>query len=351
MTRTANQKSLSSPSARWSVAFAGTFAVLVLISFLGAQGARVGPWLVPELPVWFLVVSAFVLLVLDRGAQPLKGRVALAVSGIALTLACIGLQSWRGSLLETQSLTARVFRPSRSDGRPEGVAAVDTVRLPSRRYINRLAGRRRDVGLVIATFLNVPRAGTYRFELDADDRATLVIDERTVIENAGSLVAEVEASPGGARSAFAPSSSTSHMDGKSEATMGRPHAIASKSLSGEVNKRAVIESKFGITKTLACRFSASSSGGGTKPRKCTRSSRPSSAAKRFTRSRSGSGASQPTTVSSPRGTSCIARTSTSTPFRGTARRERLLRHLRPEEVPPSGGPEASRRPTAPCAHR
>ena len=212
--------------------------------------------------MWFLVVSAFVLLVLDRGAQPLKGRVALAVSGIALTLACIGLQSWRGSLLETQSLTARVFRPSRSDGRPEGVAAVDTVRLPSRRYINRLAGRRRDVGLVIATFLNVPRAGTYRFELDADDRATLVIDERTVIENAGSLVAEVEASPGGARSAFAPSSSTSHMDGKSEATMGRPHAIASKSLSGEVNKRAVIESKFGITKTLACRFSASSSGGG-----------------------------------------------------------------------------------------
>jgi len=193
---TANQKSLRSPGARWSVAFAGTFAVLVLISLLGAQGARVGPWLVPELPVWFLVVSAFVLLVLERGAQPLKGRVALAVSGIALTLACIGLQSWRGSLLETQSLTARVFRPSRGDGRPEGVAAVDTVRLPSRRYINRLAGRRRDVGLVIATFLNVPRAGTYRFELDADDRATLIIDERTVIENAGSLVAEVELSEG-----------------------------------------------------------------------------------------------------------------------------------------------------------
>ena len=45
------------------------------------------------------------------------------------------------------------------------------------------------------------------------------------------------ASPRPTRSAFAPSSSTSPMDSKSEATISRPRAIASplKSLSGEVN--------------------------------------------------------------------------------------------------------------------
>ena len=214
--------------------------MLVLVSLLGAQGARFGPWLVPELPVWFLVISALVLLVLDRGQQPLKGRVALAVSGIALTLAFIGLQSWRSSLLETQSLTAHVFRPSRGDGRPEGVASVDTVRLPSRRYINRLAGRRRDVGLVIATFLNVPRAGTYRFELDADDRATLVIDERVVIENAGSFVAEVELTEGrhGFRLRYAQDGGPAHL----MLTWDRPGAIELVPLEAFLGERATASS-------------------------------------------------------------------------------------------------------------
>ena len=181
---------------RWPAALAGAFSVMVLVFLLGDQGARIGPWLAPELPLWSLVISGIALLVLDRGRQPLESRALFAASGIALALTCFGLLSWRSSLLKTPPLTARVFRPSQGDGRPEGVAALETLRLPSRRFINRLAGRRRDVGLVIATSLNVPRAGTYRFEIDADDRATLVIDEQTVIENKASSSADVELTEG-----------------------------------------------------------------------------------------------------------------------------------------------------------
>ena len=218
------------------VALVSTFAGLVLVSLLGAQGTRVGPWLVPEVPWWFVVVSGLVLLVLDRGRQRLKCRVPLAIAAVALTLAGMGLQSWRSSLLETPPLTAHVFRPSRGDGRSERVASAESLRLPSRRHINRLAGRRRDVGFVITTFLNVPRAGRYRFELDADDRATLVIDEHTVFERAGRLAAEVELTEGrhGFRLRYAQEGGPAHL----KLTWNRPRAIELFPLEAFLGERA-----------------------------------------------------------------------------------------------------------------
>lgn len=166
----------------------GTFVVSLLAGFvalqlLGAQGARLGPFLCPEIDArWLLlgVTSAFFLLPgtnLPLVPKRLLGAVA------ALGLVAWIVTTWSDNNRSAKpSLSAEVqWLPLEASSPPRSVL-LDSLQLDSRKQIHRVTGRRRRVRLDISALLYVPRTGQYRFDLSCDDSCLVRVGEETFRE-------------------------------------------------------------------------------------------------------------------------------------------------------------------------
>jgi len=168
---------------------------LAALAGLGSLGARLGPVLFRPLDWhWLLLLGAgaFLAPASSSTRAPLARQAAAAV---ALALLGWPVLSWIGALgRATSPLPATVERLSRQ----AGAAAVElsSLELPGRKYLARLAGRRRDVSLSTEGFLRAPEPGTYRFDLDCDDRCTLSLDGRALANAAGPASASVDLAAG-----------------------------------------------------------------------------------------------------------------------------------------------------------
>ena len=166
----------------------GTFVVSLLAGFvalqlLGAQGARLGPFLCPEIDArWLLlgVTSAFFLL--PGTNLPLVPKRLLGAA-VALGLVAWIVTTWSDNNRSAKpSLSAEVqWLPLEASSPPRSVL-LDSLQLDSRKQIHRVTGRRRRVRLDISALLYVPRTGQYRFDLSCDDSCLVRVGEETFRE-------------------------------------------------------------------------------------------------------------------------------------------------------------------------
>ena len=163
----------------------GTFVVSLLAGFvalqlLGAQGARLGPFLCPEIDArWLLlgVTSAFFLL--PGTSLPLVPKRLLGAAA-ALGLVAWIVTTWSDNNRSAKpSLSAEVqWLPLEASSPPRSVL-LDSLQLDSRKQIHRVTGRRRRVRLDISALLYAPRTGQYRFDLSCDDSCLVRVGEET----------------------------------------------------------------------------------------------------------------------------------------------------------------------------
>jgi hypothetical protein len=184
------------PQGRWGKTLLLSGLGLSLFQTLGTLGARAGPVLFRPLDWrWFLlpVALAFLSPALTSPRSTVVAR-QLAAGLVLVTLAgFLGLGLARLGRASSP-LSASLGRVSRlEDG---GSVPLASLRLPGRKYLSRIAGRRRDVALSTEGALRAPEGGQYRFELDCDDRCTLVLDGRERIEASGRTQRTVRLAPG-----------------------------------------------------------------------------------------------------------------------------------------------------------
>ncbi len=160
---------------------------IATIRLLGDQGASLGSFSFPSIglrPLFGLSFLAF-FLVPRSSSEPRP--LPLAIVATALIVIAWPLAWWRASIVEpASSLPATVSRVTESRTEVEANRRIDSLTIDSRKYLNRIAGRRRDVRLEIAGWLFAPRAGVYRFELDCDNRCVLRLDGKRLARSAGS---------------------------------------------------------------------------------------------------------------------------------------------------------------------
>ena len=147
---------------------------------LGAQGARLGPFLCPEIDArWLLlgVTSAFFLL--PGTSLPLVPKRLLGAAA-ALGLVAWIVTTWSDNNRSAKpSLSAEVqWLPLEASSPPRSVL-LDSLQLDSRKQIHRVTGRRRRVRLDISALLYAPRTGQYRFDLSCDDSCLVRVGEET----------------------------------------------------------------------------------------------------------------------------------------------------------------------------
>ncbi len=185
------------PSTRKGVAFGWILLTIAAVRLLGGQGTRFGSVTLPKPEIeWLLglVVLAFFLV-------PTKPHRETAAKTIAVLLLLVFsgwlVFAWRSAIVTpSSSLTAEVSRLSDSGERPGQTVLLDSLLLDERRYLNRLAGRRRDIGLDGTGFIFVPHRGTYKFYFDCDDACGLQINDLTVTPMVRSTTVPIDLEPG-----------------------------------------------------------------------------------------------------------------------------------------------------------
>ena len=163
----------------------GASAALPLLAFwslLGAQGARLGPLLVPALSPWWILAALGLVLWLTPSREGGPGRSTLLASGLFL-LSFILLTAWR----------SRALHPSTSlevlvDGEI-GRRSV-SLQIDRRNELRRLTGKRRNVSFQARGVLEVPDPGTHVLELSCDDACELLVGD-TVVRAEGDLRREL----------------------------------------------------------------------------------------------------------------------------------------------------------------
>ena len=130
-----------------------------------------------------LSLLAFVLVPRRSGApRPLPFVIVASV----LIVTAWPLASWRSRVVEpTAYLPAAVSRVTESRTKVETTRRIASLTIENRQYLNRIAGRRRDVRLEIEGWLFAPRAGAYRFDLDCDNRCVLRLDGKRLLRAVG----------------------------------------------------------------------------------------------------------------------------------------------------------------------
>ena len=157
------------------------------IHLLGQYRAKLGSFLVPEVSAWWLVLLGVVAFLF--APRPIIPARSIRLMGALMAL---GLLAWPLSVLHerlsepSSPMTVLVQGTSQRLVSDKRAVRLDSLSLDSRRTLNRLAGRRRDVKLDIFGYLLVPQTGTYRFEASCDDRCVIELDQRTVLTQAGS---------------------------------------------------------------------------------------------------------------------------------------------------------------------
>jgi len=144
--------------------------LLAAVALLGQQGARFGPFVVPEIAFrWILfVVAAIFLLTPKQDGRRLGARDAMLAAALAVSFAVFALA--RASALHPPLALAVVMNGER-------IVGADSLQLEARRDLKRLSGRRRNVTLRLDAVLEVPTNGDYRFDIDCDDGCNIVVGE------------------------------------------------------------------------------------------------------------------------------------------------------------------------------
>jgi hypothetical protein len=182
---------------RYAPALGVALACLALVFLLGQQGARIGEWYLPErVPVWMWPLIALSLLSLPQARAPLAPSKVL-VWALALAVIGVPLFAWRARVARPPvALSARLARPGPTEAQPARMFIPDLARLRRRPPWRRLVGRNQDFVLEIRAWVRTPRTASYRFALDADDRATLAVDGRVIVQEADRATATVPLAAG-----------------------------------------------------------------------------------------------------------------------------------------------------------
>jgi hypothetical protein len=172
---------------------AAVIAVAGAIALLGWMGARLGPFVVPNIGVSGLtlaIVGGFFLAPhgsRSRSFRPmwqLGSATALALAGFVLVAR---LEALRVSSPAVPIAISSVSEPSSG---LDGTVFAAFPRLPERKYLLRLTGKRRDVVLSVKGWFSPPAAGLHYFRLECDDRCTLDISDHVVREGPSSVYLE-----------------------------------------------------------------------------------------------------------------------------------------------------------------
>ena len=135
--------------------------LLAFWSLLGAQGARIGPLLIPSLSPWWILAALGLLLWLTPSREGGLGRSTLAVGGLFL-FSFILLTAWRSRALHPSTALGVLV-----DGEV-GRRSV-SLQIERRNELRRLTGKRRNVSIEARGVLEVPDAGTHVLEISCDD--------------------------------------------------------------------------------------------------------------------------------------------------------------------------------------
>ena len=144
--------------------------LLAAIALLSQQGARFGPFSVPEITFrWILLLlAAIFLLTPKQNGRRLGARDSILAAALALSFAVLAFAR-AGALHPPLSLSVTL------DG--DRTVITDSLQLDRRRDLRRLSGRRRNVTLRSEAVLEVPGDGDYRFDVDCDDGCNIAIGE------------------------------------------------------------------------------------------------------------------------------------------------------------------------------
>ena len=149
--------------------------LLAAVALLGDSGARIGPFVVPELSFGWALAAVAVGVFLAKPSDEALGR-RDAIVALLLVSTFVGLWAWRSSVLQPPlGLPVSVVI---RDSAPRTVTA-DTLQLRARRDLRRLTAVRRNVAVQLDAVLDVPRDGSYRFEIDCDDTCRAVVGDHT----------------------------------------------------------------------------------------------------------------------------------------------------------------------------
>jgi hypothetical protein len=146
----------------------GALTLLAVFRVLGQHRVRVGSF-IPDVSLWwFLILLPVVILWITPSPKKLVRHAAVAAV-LLLILSALPLTVWLRAI-ESSSPPKQALVST--DTEP---ILMSSLQIEERKYLNRLTGRRRNVRLVVEGFLHVPQPGSYRFELDCDDRCALFI--------------------------------------------------------------------------------------------------------------------------------------------------------------------------------
>ena len=151
--------------------------LLAALALLGQQGARFGPFIVPDIRFrWvLLVVAAIFLLTPKREGRRLGARDAMLATALALTFAVL-------ALVRAAALDPPLALTVTMDG--ERTVIAESLQIAARRDLRRLSGRRRHLTLLTEAVLEVPRDGDFRFDVDCDDGCNFAIGDARFREQA-----------------------------------------------------------------------------------------------------------------------------------------------------------------------
>lgn len=159
--------------------------MVAAVRLLGEQGARLGPLAFPAVALpWLLGPCALVFFLAPRSSRrPSVAWVAALTLGLGLLY--WPLSAWRTELLEpTPSLDVTASRLSTGDP-IRTTRRLGSLSIASRRDLNRLVGRRRDVRVELVGALTAPESGLYRFDLVCDDRCGLRMGGSRLVSGSG----------------------------------------------------------------------------------------------------------------------------------------------------------------------
>jgi hypothetical protein len=177
----------------------GAVTAAAALHLSGEQGIRVGTFLCPPVgarwPLLALTASFFFAAASSATGVPRRWSHQLVWSLALIGTTAVPLHLWRRSTVSTDAaLPASIFRPSfREDvrERPDRVALFDLVGAKRRIPLYRLAGRSREIELVVSGFLYAPETGTYFLRWSSDGKVKLRIDE-TSLDASASMEAQLE---------------------------------------------------------------------------------------------------------------------------------------------------------------
>jgi hypothetical protein len=166
-------------------ALVAALGLVATVALAGAQGARLGSWVVAELSPWWVVAAAAAVLAFTP-RHPSRAR-RLGLPGGALAVSFVLLFFLRSESLHRKTPLDFVVDGERS-------VSGDSLQIERRSELRRLTGKRRNVSVETRALLEVPRPGTYAFQVFCDDECEVEIGgEVLAVEGWGAVELELEA--------------------------------------------------------------------------------------------------------------------------------------------------------------